>query len=105
VRSRLERNKLKLTLTWKEITNHLDAVKNARKGGKSAAKPSTKPSKSKEIVIEDDSEEEEVEVAGDEIEDEEMADGDAEPVNGVEEVRENGDAEPDAEEEESILGD
>jgi cohesin complex subunit SA-1/2 len=46
-----------------------------------------------------------VEVAGDEIEDEEMADGDAEPLNGVEEVRENGDAEPDAEEEESILGD
>jgi len=106
VRKRLERNKLKLTPTWKEITNHLDVAKNTRKGGKAGAKPAkepTKPSKSKAIVIEDDSDEEELEVVGDEIEDEEMADGDEEQVNGAEEeeVQQNGDVE----DEESIQGD
>jgi cohesin complex subunit SA-1/2 len=108
VRARLERNKLKLTPAWKEVVNELDALKHARRGGKSgtkAAKDSAKPSKSKEIVIEDDSEEEELEVQGDEIEDEEMDDVDAEQTNGAEEARENDvDVEQDAEEE-SVLGD
>lgn len=107
VRKRLERNKLKLTPTWKEITNHLDVVRNTKKGGRKPAKESSKPSKSKEIVIEDDSEEEEEEqeIPGDEIEDEEMADADAE-VNGADEARENGEADAqDAEDDESIVGD
>jgi cohesin complex subunit SA-1/2 len=108
VGKRLERNKLKLTPQWKECVNQLDALKLARKGAKAGSKPvkeTAKSSKSKEIVVEDDSEEE-LEVQGDEIEDEEMADGDEEQINGVEEVHENGDmdAEQDAEEE-SILGD
>jgi cohesin complex subunit SA-1/2 len=108
VRARLERNKMKLTPAWKEVVNELDAFKHARKGAKTggkAAKESTKPSKSKEIVIEDDSEEEELEVQGDEIEDEEMDDGDAEQANGTDEVLENGDVEAEDDEEESVLGD
>jgi cohesin complex subunit SA-1/2 len=111
VRKRLERNKLKLTPQWKECINQLDAIKLARKGAKAGPKPAkeaAKASKSKEIVIEDDSEEEEEEqeIPGDEIEDEEMVDGDEEQANGAEEVHENGDADvgQDAEEE-SILGD
>jgi cohesin complex subunit SA-1/2 len=110
VRQRLERNKLKLTPTWKEIINYLDAVKQARKGGKKAAKPNgaNKPVKSKEIVIEDDTDEEEeqTEVPGDEIEDEEMADAEEEQVNGAAEVQENGDVDVEREpDEESITGD
>ncbi|KAF1847180.1 STAG-domain-containing protein [Cucurbitaria berberidis CBS 394.84] len=111
VRKRLERNKVKLTTTWKEIVNHLDAVKQ-RKGAKKAvhaAKPPTREAKSKETVIEIDSDEEdEVEVQGDEIEDEEMRDDDAEQTNGVDDARENGDGELEGErdaDEESILGD
>jgi cohesin complex subunit SA-1/2 len=104
VRKRLERNKLKLTPQWKECVNQLDAIKLARKGTKAAPKPAketSKTAKSKTIVVEDDSdEEEEDEVPGDEIEDEEMADGDEEQANGVE----HGDMEKDADEE-SILGD
>jgi cohesin complex subunit SA-1/2 len=108
VRKRLERNKLKLTPQWKECVNQLDAIKLARKGTKAtpkSVKETAKPSKSKEIVIEDDSDEEEQEVPGDEIEDEEMADGDEEQANGID-VQENGDADPGQEsEEESIIGD
>jgi cohesin complex subunit SA-1/2 len=111
VRKRLERNKLKLTPTWKEIVNNLDALKQVRKGAKKTTKSDkevAKPSKSTEIVIEDDSDEEEqqLEVQGDEIEDEEMVDGEEEQVNGAAEVQENGDTnvEQDADEE-SILGD
>jgi cohesin complex subunit SA-1/2 len=111
VRKRLERNRLKLTSAWKDLVNELDALRLARKGAKTstkAVKETAKTSKSKEIVIEDDSDEEDLEVQGDEIEDEEMIDGDAEQANGVEDVRENGDevVEQDAdEEEESVLGD
>ncbi|KAF2025205.1 STAG-domain-containing protein [Setomelanomma holmii] len=104
VRKRLEHNKLRLTPTWKEIVNHLDAVKQARKGTKADLKAPTeisKSTKSKDIVIEDDSDEEEG-LPGDEIEDEEMADGHEEPVNGEEKTRENGDADA---EDESIVGD
>ncbi|KAH8725758.1 hypothetical protein GQ44DRAFT_651801 [Phaeosphaeriaceae sp. PMI808] len=114
VRKRLERNKLKLTPTWKEIINHLDVGKPGRKTTKPSAKPvkgTAKPSKSKEIVIEDDSEEEEEEgheIVGDEIEDEEMEDGDGEQANGAEgeEGSEKEDVDAGQEmEEESILGD
>ncbi|OAK93924.1 STAG-domain-containing protein [Phaeosphaeriaceae sp. SRC1lsM3a] len=109
VRHRLERNKLKLTPQWKECVNQVDAIKPSKKGAKSGSKPvkeTAKSSKSKEIVIDDDSDEEENEVPGDEIEDEEMADGDEEQVDGVDDARENGDADmgQDAEEE-SIVGD
>ncbi|RMZ71286.1 mitotic cohesin complex [Pyrenophora seminiperda CCB06] len=123
VRKRLERNKLKLTPTWREVVNHLDAVKQ-RKVAKKSAKPNKqaeKTAKSKETVDLDSDEEEEeeeqeheaeLEIPGDEIEDEEMADADAdaEQTNGVEEgVDENGDdAAADKErdtDEESILGD
>ncbi|KAF1938492.1 STAG-domain-containing protein [Clathrospora elynae] len=120
VRKRLERNKLKLTPTWKEVVNHLDAVKQRKVAKKSAkpakpAKPAAKPAKSKDTVgvdseEEEEEEEEQLEVPGDEIEDEEMADADAEQTNGVEDVHENGDADGDGDgeqdaEEESILGD
>jgi cohesin complex subunit SA-1/2 len=111
VRKRLERNKMKLTPTWKEVVNHLDAVKQRKVAKAKPAKQPAKAAKSKELVeldSEDEEEQEEVEVPGDEIEDEEMADGDTEQTNGVEGVQQNGDgdvdAEPDAEEE-SILGD
>ncbi|CAO2655394.1 Nn.00g104580.m01.CDS01 [Neocucurbitaria sp. VM-36] len=118
VRKRLERNKAKLTATWKEVVNHLDAVKQRKGGAKKAAhQPAAKQAKqakSKETVVEIDSDDEEeedddeVEVQGDEIEDEEMIDGDAEveQTNGVGGDRGNGhgDAERDADEE-SILGD
>ncbi|KAF1957699.1 STAG-domain-containing protein [Byssothecium circinans] len=114
IRKRLERNKGKLTATWKEVVSHLDAQKHVKgKGGKKAApvaKEAAKPAKSKEIVIEDDSEDEleeeqEQEEQHDEIEDEEMADADAEErVNGdAVEAEENGaEEEP---ERESVLGD
>lgn len=103
VRKRLERNKLKLTATWKEIVNHLDAAKQRKSAVKKNAKPAAKAAKSKDTVVEIDSdEEEEQEVPGDEIEDEEMADGDAEQTNGVDEAGENREADED---EESILGD
>jgi cohesin complex subunit SA-1/2 len=102
---------MKLTPTWKEVVNHLDAVKQRKVAKAKPAKQPAKAAKSKELVeldSEDEEEQEEVEVPGDEIEDEEMADGDTEQTNGVEGVQQNGDgdvdAEPDAEEE-SILGD
>lgn len=111
IRKRLERNRLKLTPTWKEVVNNLDAMKQGRKGIKKTTKrdkEGSKPSKSKEIVIEDDSDEEEqrLEVQGDEIEDEEMVDGEQEQINGNTEVQENGEVnmERDADEE-SIVGD
>ncbi|KAF1924157.1 STAG-domain-containing protein [Didymella exigua CBS 183.55] len=100
VKSRLERNKAKLTTTWKEVVGHLDAQKFIKKPKKAPAKPPSKAGKSKEIVVESD-EEEENEVPGDEIEDEEMADADVEQVNGDAD-------EPAAErevDEESLLGD
>jgi cohesin complex subunit SA-1/2 len=100
VKKRLERNKAKLTTTWKEVVGHLDAQKFVKKPKKAPAKPAAKVGKSKEIVIESD-EEEENEAPGDEIEDEEMNDADAEQVNGDAE-------EPTAEreaDEESIIGD
>lgn len=106
VRKRLERNKTKLTPTWKEVVNHLDVAKSLKKGGRRTAKPTkepARPGKSKEIVVEDDSDEEE-EQDHDPIEDEEMVDGDAEEhVNG-EAAAENGVAEP-SPEPESVLGD
>ncbi|KAL1654213.1 cohesin complex subunit [Didymella pomorum] len=101
VKKRLERNKAKLTTTWKEVVGHLDAQKFIKKPKKAPARPAAKAGKSREIVIESDEEEEENEVPGDEIEDEEMGDADAEQVNGDAE-------EPAAEreaDEESILGD
>ncbi|KAJ4331128.1 cohesin complex subunit [Didymella glomerata] len=100
VKKRLERNKAKLTTTWKEVVGHLDAQKFVKKPKKAPAKPAAKAGKSKEIVIESD-EEGENEAPGDEIEDEEMNDADAEQVNGDAE-------EPTAEreaDEESIIGD
>ncbi|KAJ8107060.1 hypothetical protein OPT61_g9126 [Boeremia exigua] len=101
-RRRLERNKTKLTLTWKEVINHLDAQKYVKKPKKAPAKPVAKAGKSKEIVIESDDEEEN-EVPGDEIEDEDMADAEQEDqVNGAD--AEDGVPEGEADEE-SILGD
>ncbi|KAF2995718.1 hypothetical protein E8E13_004373 [Curvularia kusanoi] len=103
IKKRLERNKTKLTATWKEVVAHLDAQKFlAKKSKKGANKPAAKAGKSKEIVIESDDEAEN-EVPGDEIEDEEMADAEEEEqLNGA-------DAEEhspqDAEVEEDILGD
>ncbi|PVH99437.1 STAG-domain-containing protein [Periconia macrospinosa] len=112
VRKRLERNKTRLTTTWKEVVGHLDAQKHVKgKGGKRAppAKANAKPAKSKEIVIEDDSdddddgEEEEQEEQHDE--DEEMADAEEQANgDGVEEPEENG-AEEEPLEQESVLGD
>jgi cohesin complex subunit SA-1/2 len=120
VRKRLERNKTKLTPTWKEIVNHLDVVKQRKvpkKSGAKSARPDAKSAKSAEVVEVDSDEDEEQEqeepeheVPGDEIEDEEMADDDAEQTNGVREGSENGEAEevggePNGDDEESILGD
>jgi cohesin complex subunit SA-1/2 len=106
VKKRLERNKTKLTATWKEVVNHLDTQKFVKKQKKGAAKPAAKAGKSKEVVVESDDEAEN-EVPGDEIEDEEMVDVDVEHdeghANGVDgeeerEMEREGD-------EESILGD
>jgi cohesin complex subunit SA-1/2 len=127
VRKRLERNKMKLTPTWKEIVNHLDVVKQRKVTKKSSAKstkPDAKSAKSAEVVEldsddedEQEQEEPEHEVPGDEIEDEEMADGDGdddvEQTNGVQEAdSENGEVEEEEEvdgepngDDESILGD
>jgi cohesin complex subunit SA-1/2 len=117
MRRRLERNKGKLTPTWREVVGYLDAVRQAKRGAKKdKAKPAkeAKASKSEAIVVEDESEEEvELEVPGDEIEDEEMeeAEAEAEGVDGEEAEAEgdedegenvNGEKEDD---EESILGD
>ncbi|KAI8932044.1 hypothetical protein NX059_010937 [Plenodomus lindquistii] len=107
VRKRLERNKAKLTNTWKEVINHLDDAKAKKSVGKKAApvKAAAKPAKSKEVVEVSDAEEEEEEeegdgeVEGDEIEDEEMRDVEE---AGEEETRLNGDVEPD---DESVIGD
>jgi cohesin complex subunit SA-1/2 len=109
MRRRLERNKGKLTPTWREVVGHLDAVRHAKRGAKKT-KPAkeAKSSKSEAIVVEDESDEE-MEVQGDEIEDEDMDDVEAEGVNGEEEEEEEeeheqGNGEKDADEE-SILGD
>jgi cohesin complex subunit SA-1/2 len=104
VRKRLERNKTKLTPTWREIVNALDTLAMGRQKKVSAKKTVKTPTKvmSKEVVEVDSEEEDEVEaeVPGDEIEDEDMLDGE-------EVVRTNGVEDGDAEEEreESILGD
>lgn len=106
VRKRLERNKTKLTATWKEVVDHLDAVKKITKAAKKTkpAKEPTQPAKSKELVEIGD-EEDEDELQDDEIEDEEMADGDEVELNGDEDdAKEIGEADKDADEE-SILGD
>ncbi|KAF3053951.1 hypothetical protein E8E11_011960 [Didymella keratinophila] len=100
VKKRLERNKAKLTTTWKEVVGHLDAQKFVKKPKKAPAKPTAKAGKSKEIVIES-GDEEENEVPGDEVEDEDMGDADAEQANGDAELPA---AEREADEE-SILGD
>jgi cohesin complex subunit SA-1/2 len=105
VHMRLERNKMKLTPTWKEVVSHLDASKHAKvKGGKKAqpAKDAARPVKSKEIVIEDDSEEEEQEEQIDD--DEEMGDAE-EQVNGDPVVTEENGAIGQSPDAESVLGD
>jgi len=106
VRARLERNKTKLTSTWKEVVGHLDANKHVKaKAGKKTqpVKEAAKPSKSKEIVIEDDSDEEEQEQE-DPIEDEEMVDAEEHANGDADATEEDGAAEqsPDAQ---SVLGD
>jgi cohesin complex subunit SA-1/2 len=108
VKVRLERNKTKLTPTWKEVVGHLDVSKVSKgKGTKktNTVKESAKPAKSKEIVIEDDSDEEDQEEQEDQDdihdEDAEMVDVD-EQVNGA--AEENGDHEP-SPERESVMGD
>ncbi|OAL46421.1 STAG-domain-containing protein [Pyrenochaeta sp. DS3sAY3a] len=115
VRKRLERNKTKLTATYKEVINHLDAHKQRKGGKRAAARPAkAAPAQTKSTALVVDSDEEEggdgegdVEVQGDEIEDEDedMAEADAdagdEAVNGV---AENGDGDVDGDEE-SVLGD
>ncbi|KAF1971006.1 STAG-domain-containing protein [Bimuria novae-zelandiae CBS 107.79] len=104
VRTRLERNKAKLTPSWKEVVGHLDANKQVKgKGGKKAlAKESAKATKSKAIVIESESEDE---VRDDPIEDDEMPDVEAgaETDTGAEKV--NGEAESANGDIESVLGD
>lgn len=107
VRKRLERNKTKLTHTWKEVVGHLDINKFAKgKGGKKAQpiKETAKPTKSKEIVIEDE-EEEEQEQEEQRDQDEEMAEAELQ-VNGEEAgaAEENG-AALESLEHESVLGD
>lgn len=115
VRKRLERNKSKLTSTWKEVINHLDDAK-MKKGAKKAVGPVktvAKPTKSQEIVEvsdgdgeegEEEEEEEEEEQNGeaedDEMEDEEMGDGDLETRD---EERANGNAGED--DDQSVIGD
>lgn len=102
LKKRLERNKVKLTTTWKEVVGHLDVQKSIKKPKKAPVKPAAKAGKSKEIIIESDDEEEN-EVPGDEIEDEEMADADQEEqVNGADAEEHAPEREAD---EESILGD
>ncbi|KAJ4356582.1 cohesin complex subunit [Didymosphaeria variabile] len=107
VRTRLERNKSKLTPSWKEVVSHLDVNKHIKgKGVKKAqpAKESAKAAKSRAIVVDDVSEDEEVQ--DDPIEDDEMPDADAGAGAEVEE-QVNGDAESangDVERE-SVLGD
>lgn len=109
VRSRLERNKTKLSHTWKDVVDHLDVNKFAKgKGGKKAQPvKEAAPSKSKEIVVEDESEEEEEHAdaeAEDRHEDEDMADAE-EHVNG-EVAPPEGEGEGEQEQEvESVLGD
>lgn len=110
VRKRMERNKAKLTSTWKEVVGHLDVKKNTGNAAKSkkdaVAKSPAAAKKSKEVVEVSDEEEEEedvIEVQGDEIEDEEMdvdVDVDAEEREDV-----NGEKGQREEDEESILGD
>ncbi|KAF2851436.1 STAG-domain-containing protein [Plenodomus tracheiphilus IPT5] len=108
VRKRLERNKGKLTTTWKEVVNHLEDVrvkKGGKKRGDAPVKAVVKPAKSKEVVEVSDGEEEEEgdgEVEGDEIEDEEMGDVDVDAEPREEETV-NGDVEVD--DEESVIGD
>lgn len=100
VKSRLERNKTKLTHTWKEVVGYLDLNKFAKgKATKKAqpAKESAKPSKSTEIVVDDDDEDEEQQ-----DEDEEMADAE-EQVNGDDGAPEENGAEQ-SPEPESVLG-
>ncbi|KAJ4290500.1 cohesin complex subunit [Kalmusia sp. IMI 367209] len=103
VRTRLERNKAKLTHSWKEVIGHLDIDKHAKgKSGKKAhTKESAKAAKSKAIVVEDGSEEDEVQ---DEIEDEEMADVEA-GAEVEEQVNGDGESAVDEAERESLLGD
>lgn len=116
VRKRLERNKTKLTATWREVVGHLDAQRVGKKGRKGGARAAAKGGRSREVVVESEEEGGE-EVPGDEIEDEEMADVEADvdvDVDGEnEEGRANGgDGEEEREtgqeqeaDEESILGD
>ncbi|KAF1994354.1 hypothetical protein P154DRAFT_502063 [Amniculicola lignicola CBS 123094] len=115
VRQRMERNKAKLGHNWKEVVAHLELVggvkrgaKKTKGGAKETVKAAAAAKKSTEIVVEDESEEEheheqeEVEEHMDEDGDEEMADVDAEHVNG--EAEENGALEK-SPEVESVLGD
>lgn len=101
VRSRLERNKAKLTSSWKEVVGHLDMNKQSKNKGKKAPVKESMKAKSKEIVVEDESEDE-PEVHDDPIEDDEMPDAEAgaetEQLNGEEVESANGDVE-------SVLGD
>lgn len=100
-RSRMERNKAKLTSSWKEVVGHLDYNKQSKSRGKKAPVKESAKAKSKAIVVEDESENE-AEVQEDPIEDDEMLDAEAgaetEQINGEEVESVNGDAE-------SVLGD
>ncbi|CBX96563.1 hypothetical protein LEMA_P108280.1 [Plenodomus lingam JN3] len=116
VRKRLERNKGKLTHTWREVVNHVEdaKVKRAAKKPAAPAKAATKLPKSKEIVEVSDGEDEDEEddeidnedederdggIEGAEMEDEEMGDADAE-------TRDEGGANGDvAADDESVIGD
>lgn len=103
LRARLERNKNRLTPSWKEVVGHLDINKQVKgKGGKKAAPKESAKAKSKAIVIEDESEDEEAEADEDPIEDDEMPDAEA----GAEDEQTNGErAESANGEVESVLGD
>lgn len=107
VRSRLERNKSKLTTSWKEVVGHLDINRQAKaKGGKKVPPKEPAKAKSKAIVVEDESDDE---MQEDPIEDDEMpdADADADANAGAEPEDEavNGEAESANGEAESVLGD
>lgn len=106
VRARLERNKGRLSVSWREVVGFLDVGKQVKAKGKKA--PVQRGAKSKEIVAEDSSEEEREEDHDEQEENEGEEDermGDEEDrVNG-EENGEDGEGGAEDGEMESVLGD
>ncbi|KAL6709146.1 cohesin complex subunit [Coniothyrium glycines] len=128
VRKRLERNKAKLTGTWKEVVGHLDVAKSRNKKAKSKTRDQEheKPNEAKKVVVVDitddeqqaDEEEEDDDDDDDEIQDDEDQNQDQDhEMGGLHPEAQNQEhhpdtangeqqqADPEHEDEESILGD